>query len=267
MKFFKTFLAALLAFLTAKILIFIFIIFIFGVMAASIGGSEKEVTVNNNSVLKIDLADPIVDAPINDPMQYLFAALNGRGTPISLYKALTAIENAATDSRIKGIYINISTVDMSGSGASTIEELRQAIARFKESGKFVYAYGEDFSQGTYYLSSVADKVYLHPYGDVDWKGISMSVMFYKGLLDKLGVEAEIFRHGKFKSAVEPFMTDRMSAENRAQLETVVNSMWGVIVDAVAESRSIPQDSLQMYATNLDLLNAQSALDRLMVDGF
>lgn len=150
--------------------------------------------------------------------------INGERS-ISLYQALTAIDAAAGDSRIKGIYLNTNgggSVSMAG-----LEELREAIGKFKQSGKFVVAYNEAYGQGGYYLASVADRIYLEPNGGLMWYGLSWNTMFYKGLLDKLGVKAEVFRPTacKYKSAVEPFILDRMSDANRRQMQQVVNSLW------------------------------------------
>ena len=144
--------------------------------------------------------------------------------------------------------------------------MRGYITSFKESEKFVIAYGETYSQGGYYLASVADSIYLNPVGEMEWRGLAMQVMFYKGLLDKLGVEPQVFRHGTFKSAIEPYILDRMSPANRTQMETYINSIWGTIVEDVAEERNISIDTLNIYANELSAMMAEDALQARMVDG-
>ena len=184
---------------------------------------------------------------------------------ISLLEVLTAIENAANDGRIKGICIycdGLGTIS-----AANIEELRAALERFKASGKFVVAYDDMYSQSEYYLASVADKILINPEGSLEWHGCEFTTMFYKGLMDKLQVKAEIFRPTdcKFKSAVEPFFRTNMSAENRLQMEVLVNSMWDDIVNDVAASRGLDAENLKRYAANLEIVTAEDALERGMVD--
>lgn len=262
MKFFKTFLAALLAFIVANILWTILWIFVAVVFVAAFGSSSPKV--KPNSVLKIDLSESIVDMPSSDPLSgFDFASMSVQRSH-TILQAIDAIAAAATDDNIKGIYISL---DGGGSiGTANLEELRAEIERFKLSGKFVVSYSEMYgSPWSYYLSSVADSVYLNPAGEINWCGLAMPVMFYKGLLDKIGVKPEVLRHGSFKSAVEPYIMDRMSPENRLQMETLVNSFWGVIVESVAEARNIPIDSLQQYATDLSAMMADDALEKGLVD--
>ncbi len=190
--------------------------------------------------------------------------INGERS-ISLYQALTAIDAAAGDSRIKGIYLNTNgggSVSMAG-----LEELREAIGKFKQSGKFVVAYNEAYGQGGYYLASVADRIYLEPNGGLMWYGLSWNTMFYKGLLDKLGVKAEVFRPTacKYKSAVEPFILDRMSDANRRQMQQVVNSLWETINRSVSESRGIAVGELNRIADALEVTLPEEALHRGFVD--
>ena len=144
--------------------------------------------------------------------------------------------------------------------------LRSELLRFKESGKFVVAYNEVYSQPVYWLSSAADRVFIHPEGFMDWRGVAANVMFYKGLLDKLGVDVEIIRHGTFKSAVEPYITDRMSPANRLQMTTLVNSLWDVMLADISESRGIPADKLRQYAEEMAVREPDDALRFGFVDG-
>lgn len=261
MNFFKTFLASLLAFFVANFVwFFLFIIIVAGI--AAIGSSTT--IVEPKSVLKIDLSESIVDQPVNDPLAGFDPMSMNVQKSVSNMQVMNAIESAAQDDNIEGIYINLT-----GSGtasAALLEEVRDYITAFKESGKFVVAYGEVYSQGGYYLASVADSIYLNPAGQMEWRGLAAQVMFYKGLLDKLGVEPQVFRHGTFKSAIEPYILNKMSPENRTQMETYINSIWGTMVADIAEERNLSIDSLNMFATDLSAMMAEDALANRMVDG-
>ena len=261
MNFFKTFLASLLAFFVANFVwFFLFIIIVAGV--AAIGSSTT--IVEPKSVLKIDLSESIVDQPVNDPLAGFDPMSMNVQKSVSNMQVMNAIESAAQDDNIEGIYINLTGTGTAS--AALLEEVRDYITAFKESGKFVVAYGEVYSQGGYYLASVADSIYLNPAGQMDWHGLAAQVMFYKGLLDKLGVEPQVFRHGTFKSAVEPYIMNRMSPENRTQMETYINSIWGTMVADIAKERNLSIDSLNMFATDLSAMMAEDALANRMVDG-
>lgn len=261
MNFFKTFLASLLAFIVANFVwFFLFIIIIAGV--AAIGSSTT--IVEPKSVLKIDLSESIVDQPVNDPLAGFDPMSMNVQKSVSNMQVMNAIESAAQDDNIEGIYINLTGAGTAS--AALLEEVRDYITAFKESGKFVVAYGEVYSQGGYYLASVADSIFLNPVGEMDWRGLAMQVMFYKGALDKLGIEPQVFRHGTFKSAVEPYILNRMSPENRTQMETIANSIWGTMVEDIAEERNLSIDSLNMFATDLSAMMAEDALANRMVDG-
>lgn len=261
MNFFKTFLASLLAFFVANFVwFFLFIIIIAGV--AAIGSSAT--IVEPKSVLKIDLSESIVDQPVNDPLAGFDPMSMNVQKSVSNMQVMNAIESAAQDDNIEGIYINLTGAGTAS--AALLEEVRDYITAFKESGKFVVAYGEVYSQGGYYLASVADSIYLNPVGEMDWRGLAMQVMFYKGALDKLGIEPQVFRHGTFKSAVEPYIMSRMSPENRTQMETIASSIWGTMVADIAKERNLSIDSLNMFATDLSAMMAEDALANRMVDG-
>ena len=261
MNFFKTFLASLLAFFVANFVwFFLFIIIVAGV--AAIGSSTT--IVEPKSVLKIDLAESIVDQPVNDPLAGFDPMSMNVQKSVSNMQVMNAIESAAQDDNIEGIYINLTGAGTAS--AALLEEVRDYITAFKESGKFVVAYGEVYSQGGYYLASVADSIFLNPAGQMDWHGLAAQVMFYKGLLDKLGVEPQVFRHGTFKSAIEPYILNKMSPENRTQMETYINSIWGTMVADIAKERNLSIDSLNMFATDLSAMIAEDALANRMVDG-
>lgn len=263
MNFVKTFLAGLLAFVVGTFLVF----FLWIVILVGIAGSmEKSVVVRPHSILKIDFSEVVTDAPATDPLAGLdFMTL--QVTPqLPLMKALRAIEAARDDERIEGIYLR-----MNGGGgvegAALLEELREAIAEFKESGKFVVSYNETYSQGQYYLASVADRIYLQPEGAIDWSGLSFDVTFYKGLLDKLDVKAEVFRPTacKYKSAVEPFILTKMSDANREQMQALVGSMWNTIAGTVAEARGFDLEALDRLTDNLEVTLPEEALAHGFVD--
>ena len=262
MNFFKTFLASLLAFFAANFVWFFLFLIIVGGVAALAGASTT--IVEPKSVLKIDLAESIVDQPVNDPLAGFDPMSMNVQKSVSNLQVMRAIEAAAQDENIEGIYINLTGAGTAS--AALLEEVRGYLTSFKESEKFVIAYGETYSQGGYYLASVADSIYLNPVGEMEWRGLAAQVMFYKGLLDKLGVEPQVFRHGTFKSAIEPYILDRMSPANRTQMETYINSIWGTIVEDVAEERNISIDTLNIYANELSAMMAEDALQARMVDG-
>lgn len=265
MNFFKTFLAALLAVVAGSIVSFLLsLVLLLSLVSAF--DSKPIVSVPDGSILRIDLAETITDSPSTDPLAG-FDVLSMNATPeLSLFDALSAIDAAADDSRIKGIYLRLN-----GAGGvqdtAILEELREAIADFKESGKFVVAYNESYGQGGYYLASVADEIYLHPEGGMDWVGLSQELMFYKGLFDKLGVKVEALRPTacKYKSAVEPYILDKMSPANREQMQELVNSLWKTISGTVAEARNIDYDELQRLTDELAVVLPSEALEHGFVD--
>ena len=263
MNFVRTFLAGLLAVIVGTFLVFFLWIFI---LLGIAGSMDKSVAVHSESILKIDFSEVLTDAPSSDPLAGIDLMTLQTTRQLPLLKALRAIEAAGADDRIKGIYLR-----MNGGGGVTgsalLEELREALLEFKQSGKFIVAYNETYSQGQYYLASVADKIYLQPEGGMEWSGLASDVMFYKGLLDKLDLRAEVFRPTacKYKSAVEPFILDKMSAANREQMQALVNSMWGTISGAVCESRGIDSVKMRRITDNLQVTLPEEALEYGFVD--
>ena len=263
MNFIKTFLAGLLAVVVGTFLVFFLWIFI---LLGIAGSMEKSVAVHPESILKIDFSEVLTDAPSSDPLAGLDLMTLQTQRQLPLLKALRALEAARDDDRIKGIYLR-----MNGTGGVTgsaiLEELREALVEFKQSGKFIVAYNETYSQGGYYLASVADKIYMQPEGMMEWAGLSMNLMFYKGLLDKLDLKAEVFRPTacKYKSAVEPYIYDKMSDANREQMQQLVSSMWGVIAESVAEARGIELKTLNEMADRLEVALPGEALEKGLVD--
>ncbi len=209
--FFKTFFACLLALFVGSIgFVMVSFIVLAGIIATlgSLGQSKYIGSVEPHTVLQIDLAQPIVDKPNGSAIDLFDYNDFTFRDQLTLFEAVTLIEKAADDPRIDGIYLNIPMGIPSS--ISTLYELRQALTAFRESGKFVLAYADVYSQGGYYLASAADRLYLNPQGGVAWQGMASNVMFYKGLLDKLGVQAELVGHGALKGAVEPFLRESLS---------------------------------------------------------
>lgn len=264
LSFGKVFLASLLAVVAGSVVSGLFWLGLFSSISSLM--QSETVAVPEEAVLHIDLAENLVDAPSRNPMSQLDFATMSVGRQLTLYNALRAIEAAQSDDRIKGIYINLA-----GAGTAevaAIEELRQAILDFKAaSGKFVVAYNSVYSQWGYYLATAADRIYIEPEGSFEWAGMSMSTLFFKGLIDKLGVEMTILRPTacKYKSAVEPFFRTDMSPENREQTQALADNMWGVLKAAVSEARGIDTAELDRLADNLEVMLPQEALEHKFVD--
>lgn len=235
-----------------------------GIVGAIVSSADKkEVKIEPNSILYVDLKQEIVDRGSEDPFKGFDFASFQPNSPIGLNQILKAIANAKEDSNIKGILLELDAVN---AGAATTEEIRNALIDFKSSGKFIYAYSDTYSQKAYYLASVADSVFLNPEGMIEWLGLRSEIMFFKKTLEKLGVEPQILRHGKFKSAVEPFMLDKMSPENREQTLTYISSIWNQWVKGISETRDISADKLNSLANNMEIFNAKKALENKLVDG-
>lgn len=258
MQFLKNILSTIIGLFLFCLLSF-FVLIIIGVAAA--GGSDKDVVkVKNNSVIELDISEVKNDYSgifYNDEFQFLNSEPQD-----GLIDVLKAIENAKTDDKIKGITI---TNSISGLGMAQSKALRDKLNEFKESGKFVVAYADMLRQKDYYLNSVADTIYMNPVADLEFKGLSSEVMFYKDLQEKTGIKMEVIRHGKFKAAVEPFLSNEMSPENREQISTLLNAMWSTIATDISESRNIPLDSLNSIATNLSARTAQMAQEKGLID--
>ena len=238
--------------------------FIFILLAAIVGAAsgDKEVSLENNSVLILNLDESINDRSNDNPFaNFNFGSMSG-GKQIGLNDILDNIGKAAADEHIKGIFLDISSIP---SGITSIEEIRNALIDFKKSGKFIYAYSEAFTQPSYYLASVADKIYLHPTGMAELKGLRSEVLFFKGTLDKLGVEPQVFRHGKFKSAVEPFIQDKLSDANREQIRSYIGSIWNHMVDGIAKGRKLSTSQVQEIASKMLVTNAPAAVEFKLVD--
>jgi len=241
-SFFKNVLANIVAIMVLCAVFFFF--FIVMIAFGSMSG-EQSVSVKKNSVLTINLKTDIIDSPTEE-QQNIFN-VNKKNTSILIYDALEAVRKAKDDDNIKGISIE---VDNLNAGITQIDDLRAAIQDFKKSGKFVYAYGNTVSQSSYYLGSVADQYYLNPSGGIELKGLATEVTFFKDFAEKYGIGIEVIRHGKFKSAVEPFLRNDISPENKEQLSTLLNDIWDNTSSKIAASRKM---DVSQFKTVVDSL--------------
>jgi protease-4 len=232
------------------------------ILIGSAFGETKKVEVKNNAVLTINLKDVIKDyAPKSEnPLDDL---LNIKEQTLGLNNILNAIENAAFDNRIKGI--SISTLGVNA-GIAQIQAIRNKLLAFKDYGKFIYAYADGYDQKAYYLSSVADSVFLNPRGMVNFKGLATEIVYFKDFENKFGVKYEVIRHGKYKSAVEPFLTNKMSENNRKQITSFLKSIWNELLLDISKSRNITTDKLNSIADNLLGRNAVLANKNKLIDG-
>ncbi|MDR2910061.1 MAG: signal peptide peptidase SppA [Bacteroidales bacterium] len=219
----------------------------FAVIGAIIVSAEKQVVVGNNSLLVIDLDRQVVDRSINDAFSNLDIPGFTSVKTIGLNDIKKSLSNAVNDSRIKGIYLKVSVF---GGGMASAEEVRNMLLDFKsKSNKPIYAYGDNFDQKAYYVATVADKIVIHPMGSVDFRGLSGEMIFYKNLLEKIGVEVQVVRgpDNKFKAAVEPFMLEKMSNENREQQLIYMTSLWKHMLKGISETRNITEEKLNELA--------------------
>lgn len=243
--------------------LFVFImIFVFGIIFIGVifGGESEVVTVEKDSVIELNLQDIDSDytGKFTDPLVTLFQGENRVG----LTEVLNAIDAAKTDDNIKGISIinNYSLL-----GMAQLKALRDELSDFKKSGKFIVSYADVYSQKEYYLNSISDTIYLNPLGEMEFKGLSSEVMFFKSLQEKTGVKLEVIRHGKYKSAVEPFISDEMSEANREQITALLNSVWNGIVTDISASRKISVEQLNLVADGLLARTPEMAKAAKLID--
>lgn len=259
-QFFKFVFASMVGVIIATLLLFV--ILIAGVTAV-VSSSSETVEIKENTILHINLNIPIVERSASTPLDNLDIGPFKGEKSIGLNDILKSIKNAKDDDHIKGIYLDVSYLM---TGFATIEEIRDALIDFKKSKKFIYAYSEVYTQSAYYLASVADNVYLNPQGILELKGFSSEITFFKGALDKLGIEAQIIKVGTFKSAVEPFILEKMSDANRMQTTSLLGSLYNHFTSAIAKSRNIPQDSIVSIANNLLSRSPEDAVKLKLIDG-
>jgi protease-4 len=238
----------------------IFFIVLLLIVIVSASGGDKEVKLESNTILHLSLESPIQDRANKNPFENF--NFGGMEKATGLNDMLENIDKAAAHPDIAGIFLDISSIP---AGMATIEEIRNALLDFKKSGKFIYAYSEAMSQPAYYLATAADSIFLHPTGLAELKGLRSEVLFFKGTLDKLGVEPQVFRHGKFKSAVEPFLQESLSSANREQIRSYIGSIWNHMVAGIAAQRKLTQAQVQDIASRILVTNAESAVKYKLVD--
>lgn len=242
-SFFKTFFATLLALMVFSVIIFLVFVAVISVAVSS----DKDVAIETNSVLTVDLSNPLLEQTTVNP----FNVISRRGdvTVLGLHDVVTAIRDAAGDQRIQGIYLKLNG---DPNGLATNSELRRALLDFKKSGKFIYAYGSMVSQKAYYVATAADKIYLNPAGGLDFAGFSTQMPFLKGTLDKLDIQPQIFYEGKYKSATEPFRVTQMTPANKEQTANYLGDLYHHFLQAVSAARKIDTAALFRDA-NEDLI--------------
>ncbi|RAJ81833.1 protease-4 [Chitinophaga dinghuensis] len=256
MRFFKVFFAAFLA-----LIVFTGIGFIILLVMIGRAMTPEKVTLSPNSVLVLETSQAYMEQELVNPLS-AFLGDNAPNVP-GLYQTVRLIENAADDDNIKGIYLK---VNGNSSGFATNEELRTALKKFRQSGKFVYAYGEVMGQQEFYLATAADKVYLNPKGGIDFNGFSSQIMFLKGTLDRLEIKPEIFYCGKFKSATEPLRETQMTDANKAQTTQFLGELYGNFLTGIAASRKLDTATLHQYANEAMIQEPGDALKYKLVDG-
>ncbi|MBR3485551.1 MAG: signal peptide peptidase SppA [Bacteroidales bacterium] len=250
-------LGTLIAFVLFNLIFFWFI----GSLASSVG-KEAQPAVPKGAILKVDISQPIGEQGKESFSFNPISMSADMGQSVSLLNAIRALETAATDPQVKFVYLKGEGLGMDIAQA---EEFRAALVRFRETGKPVVAYCQGLSAGNYYLASVADKVILNAYGDVMISGMSSNLMYYKDLIDHLGIDIQLIRHGKYKSAGEPYIKSEMSAENKEQYQKMLGTIWGVMADAVAGSRDFTAEQYNAWIDNLELNSGEDAMSHGLVD--
>ena len=247
-EFFKYVLATVVGIIAVSAIGFFLFFMAIGILVSS---TEKQVSVQDNSMLVIDLERQIVDRAPNDPFEDLEIPGFTQIKRIGLDQIQQSLEKAVYDDRIKGVYLKLS---MTNGGMGSVEEIRNMLVAFKDScDKPVYAYGNTYDQKAYYLSTVADNIVVHPMGTLDFRGLGGEMMFFTNMLEKVGVDMQIIRHGKFKAAVEPFMLEKMSEENREQQLTYMGSLWNHMLKGISASRNISVEELNALADEVQTL--------------
>ena len=260
----KQFFKFMLASMTGYLLLWIIMGIIMFSMIASIAVFTKKttVTIDDKTVLTLKLDEPIPDRTSKNPFGDFDFSIMQVKKQQGLDNIIKAIEKAADDKKIKGIFLDLSDIP---AGIATLEEIRNALLEFKKSEKFIYAYSENYSQRAYYLASVADNIFLNPQGSLTFKGLAAELMFFKGTLEKLDIEAQIIRHGKFKSAVEPFMLDKASEANREQYQKLLDGIWKHMLEGIATERKLTSEQLTLIADSLKIEMPEDAIKYKLVD--
>jgi protease IV len=250
------FLSRVFAVFIALVLFTVFAIFVLLGLGTAASNSQKGASTPDNSVLVLDLNKPINELEIDNPLAELDLPILNQKNNIGLLELKSTIEQATKDEKIKGIYLKLSLMQC---GLASIEEIRNALISFKKSGKFIFTYAENLSEGAYYLASVSDKIFITPGGLLEFNGLSADYLFFKGTLDKLEIKPEVFKVGNYKSAVEPFLLDKMSDYSKEQSLSFLTSMHTHLLQRVAESRKIDFKTLKLISDSMLVHNSKDAV--------
>ena len=261
MNFTRSFFASVLGTLTAFGLLFVILLLIISATASIFNASTGVRTLSDNSILNLDLNLPIVERPpVFDEIQSL---LGLEEEVLGLPNILSAIKIAAENPKIQGIRLRS---DFISSGWAQTHSIRKALKDFKSKDKFIYAYGDVFTQKGYFLASVADSIFLNPVGALEFKGLASEILYYKDFQDKYGFKMEVVRHGKYKSAVEPFLENEMSAENKFQIHTLLNDIWSTLREEISISRDLLPETLDAIVSSNKIAISQDAVSSKLIDG-
>ena len=260
-QFFKFLFASLFGFLIGS---FVLIFLLVGIIAGITGGDKEggAVTLKENSILRLNLNYIIPERTLNNPLDFISLPGMSKGKPMGLSEIIKNIQKAKDNTQIKGIYLG---ADVSPNSYATLTEVRNALIDFKKSGKFIVAYAEIMDEHSYYVASVADRVYLNPNGEILLNGFSQQVFYLKGMFDKIGVEPQLIRHGKFKSAGEPFIASSMSAENRSQIESYLGSLYTQFIADIAKSRKMDVVTMRSIVDELKVQSSEDAVKFKVID--
>ncbi len=264
----KSFLKYLLATIVGIIIVHVILFFVFiGLVGAIASFSSPSIKIKDNTILKLSLKTAIPDRASENPLQNFNLTTMSSEKQIGLNKILEYIGNASKDSRIRGIYLDLTEINSNFGALATIDEIRNALLRFKQSGKFIYSYTNlGYSQKSYYLATVADSVFVNPETPLLLTGMSANISFYKDLLKKIGVQPEVIRVGKFKAAVEPYIETHMSDANREQVQTYLGSLWGNIVKGISASRNIPVEKINQITDDFKIYPVEEFVKEGFFDG-
>ena len=260
MNFLKSFFASILGTLTALGLFFVILLLFISGIASIMNAPSGLTSVKQNSVLDLNLNYPVVDRAANfDEFQHF---LGLEDEVLGLPDILSAIDKARNNSSIKGIRLR---TDFISAGWAQTRSIRNALNRFKESGKFIYAYGDLYTQKGYYLASVSDSIYLNPIGILEFKGLASEVLYYKDFQEEYGVKMEVIRHGKYKSAVEPYLENEMSADNRYQIKTLLNDIWETVREEIGEARNLKSKTIDNIINNQRIVVPEDGVNETLID--
>lgn len=261
MNFIKSFFASILGTLTALGIFFVMVLLIISGFASLMNAPSGGGSISDNSVLKLDLNGTILDrAPTFDELQRV---LGLEESTLGLPNIIAAIDKASKHDKIKGISLR---ADFISAGWAQTRSIRNALLRFKESGKFIYSYGDIYSQKGYYLSSVSDSIYLNPLGALEFKGLASEVLYYKNFQDEYGLKMEVIRQGKYKSAVEPYLENEMSPANRYQIKSLLKDIWETLKTEIAHARNLVPEILDIIIEDQKINIAEDAITENLIDG-